>query len=264
MQLDEKNKMRLTAWFDTYVRDFFVDGRLPPMQQLKYDHCRRVAENAAAIGAAQQWDEGALRLAWIAGLLHDTGRFSQYRDFGTFADLRSVNHACRGAAELRRLKVLNACEPQVREWLLTAVGLHNCREIPADLDENSTCLLHLVRDADKLDIFEVVDDAFRHDRLRLYPEIVLQVDLTAPPSPDVLAAVREQRSVGYASIRALPDFLLVMLNWIYAFHYPAALNLARARRVVSRLAEHLPDFPEKAELLAPLLQFGASGQPNTE
>ena len=56
--------------------------------------------------------EGQLRIAEAAGLMHDLGRFKQYRRYRTFNDRRSVNHASLGVRIMRRNHILQDLDGQ--------------------------------------------------------------------------------------------------------------------------------------------------------
>ena len=239
----------LYAWFRAYAAGFAgPDGRLHPLQQLKLDHSLRVTANAREIAAALDWDEPDRLLGEACGLLHDAGRFSQFAEFRTFADRRSVNHAARGHDVLCTAGALEALSASDRSLVLDAVRFHNAPVVPADLAPARARFVHLVRDADKIDIFHVFDDAIRNHKLDLYPEITLQVDLAGPPSAEVIAAVQARRPVNYAQIRSLTDFLLVQLLWMYELHYAPSLRLVRERQIVQALCRHLPATPDLREI----------------
>lgn len=52
--------------------------------------CEKIADS---LGMAEDERD----LAWFTGLLHDVGRFEQLRNYGTFIDAESIDHAMYGA-----------------------------------------------------------------------------------------------------------------------------------------------------------------------
>jgi HD-GYP domain-containing protein (c-di-GMP phosphodiesterase class II) len=69
--------------FLAYVESFGTDEGLHPMMKLKRAHTLRVARLAREIAAEMGWSGEDVRLAEAAGVLHDVGRFTQYRDHAT-------------------------------------------------------------------------------------------------------------------------------------------------------------------------------------
>ena len=244
------------AWFAAYAAGFAeADGRLPAMQELKLTHSRRVAREARTIAEGSAWSAAEIDLAEVAGLLHDVGRFSQYAEFKTFEDRRSLNHAERGGDVLREHGVLKRFPATMQEALDLAVRLHNRKTIPAELPPPTLALVQVVRDADKLDIMYLFDQAIRQDQLGLYPEIALHVDLHGPPSPGIIAALAERRPADYREIKSLADFLLVQILWVYDFGLDAAVRLLRERQQIRLLAEHLPDHTDIRALISAAEEF---------
>ncbi|MFR9232841.1 MAG: HD domain-containing protein [Eisenbergiella massiliensis] len=63
---------------------------------LKIEHTFRVAVLCEKIAASLGMAEDERDLAWFTGLLHDVGRFEQLRNYGTFIDAESIDHAMYG------------------------------------------------------------------------------------------------------------------------------------------------------------------------
>lgn len=240
----------LRTWFLGYALSFAdAGGVLLPMKQLKLDHTLRTAGNARRIAEGEGWDALACAALEAAGLLHDVGRFPQYRDYRTFDDARSINHAQRGYEVLREEEPLAAWSPAVRTRIETAVRYHNARHIPDGLEPEALRLLHGVRDADKLDIIHVVDDAIRTDSLSLFPEMTLHVDLDGPLHDPILEALEARETIGYGEVRSLADFLGILLSWLYDLRFPASSRLAIQRELLARVGSHLPASPRLSAVL---------------
>ena len=129
--------------------------------------------------------------------------------------------------------LLDGLPSSTRETLLTAVRLHNRRDLPANLPERVAQYVHLVRDADKLDIFRVFEDAVRGGGLAGHPEIAWSLDVKGKTNPDILAAIGAGKTISYAWVKSLADFVLIQVGWLRAqFHFDAALALAVERRAL--------------------------------
>jgi len=230
---------QLEKFFDAYVARFAdATGVLLPMQQLKLEHSRHVAACARKIMQAEQWPDNDFLTGSACALLHDIGRFSQYAQFQTFEDKRSINHAQRGFEVLQAEGALKFLPSAERDIILAAVRLHNVRDLPSDLPLATARFAHLVRDADKLDIFRVFQEAIETGQLDEHPEIAWSLDRTPGVSPELMACVREGRSVSYGQIRSLADFVMIQVCWLRSqMHYDAALALAMQRGAL--------DFREK-------------------
>ena len=224
----------LTRRYHAYVDTFrSADGSLSQMLQLKLDHTLQVVENAKRIMAGEAWSERAYVIGEACALLHDVGRYSQLKEFGTFQDSQSIDHAVRGVEVAEAERLLDGAEEAERKRVLTSVALHNKKSVPESLEPETARLVHLVRDADKLDIFRVLEVAIADGSLERNPEIAWELQMKGAPSPAVLESVRQGLPVSYAWVKSLSDFVLIQVGWLIGgLHYPAALRLASERRVL--------------------------------
>ena len=254
--MNEKSLADIQRWFNDYVDTFrSADGELLPMFQLKFDHSLAVAENARGIAADLGWPPGDVRTAEAIGILHDVGRFSQLHTFKTLSDRHSINHAEHSCEVIEQHGVLAGLAPDHRRLILDAIRNHNRIELPADLPASSLPFARLIRDADKVDIFEIFHDAVVNDRLGEHPELLVDMSADRPPNPDVIAYVRERRQCPFSMVKSINDFKLLQISWIYEIHYRPALTRIADRHVVERLARLLPDTPDVREIAASARQY---------
>ena len=94
---------------------------------LKIVHSYKVAEIAKELAVHQSCSQEDVELAELIGLLHDIGRFEQLKQYGTFLDAKSVDHAALGVRILQKQKLLPMfCDdPRQRTLILHAISYHN-------------------------------------------------------------------------------------------------------------------------------------------
>jgi len=219
---------RLHGLYDEYVDGFRVDGKLPPMMELKRIHTAFVVRNAKDIAAGEGFDAETAEVCEAAALLHDTGRYEQLRRYNTFRDSDSVDHARFSYDIVKERGWLAGC-PHA-EKILDAVLFHNRRELPEGLDPLTFAAAHCTRDADKLDIFRVLEHQLATTDWRSDSKAFWDLPIMAQPSPEVVAAIRDDRPVDYQYIRTLSDFVFIQVGWIRSgLHYPVARRLAADR-----------------------------------
>ncbi|MEI7899586.1 MAG: HD domain-containing protein [bacterium] len=224
----------LTRRYHAYVDTFrAADGSLPQMLQLKLDHTLQVVEDAKRIMAGEAWSESASVSGEACALLHDVGRYSQLKEFGTFQDAKSIDHAVRGVEVIEAQRLLRGLAQAERKRILTSVALHNKKRVPMTLETATASRVHVVRDADKLDIFRVLEVAVEDGSLERNPEIAWELQVKGSPSPAIVEAVRQGHPVSYAWVKTLSDFVLIQVGWLIGgLYYPATLRLASERRVL--------------------------------
>ena len=154
------DRARARASFDAYVAAYDATN---PRIALKIEHTLHVTALCERIARGLGLPEPDIDLAWMAGLLHDIGRFEQVRRFDTFNDARSVSHASLGIEVLFDTDPLTN-EPLIRRFvenpandepLRTAIATHSDYRLPQGLDSQTRTLCTILRDADKIDILRV-------------------------------------------------------------------------------------------------------------
>lgn len=218
----------LKAVYDRYVDGYREAGRLSPMMELKRTHTLSVLKNAEAIVRGEAFDSRSRTFALAAALLHDTGRYEQLRRYNTFRDSDSVDHAVFSHDIVAERGWLDECGYGGDEQpaILKAVLWHNRRELPEEPDAATLAAAHTVRDADKLDIFRVLEDQIAHCDWRHDCRAFWNLPVAAPPNPEVLKAIRERRAVDYQHIASLADFVLIQVGWMVT-----GLRFATSRRL---------------------------------
>ncbi len=218
---------RLMLLYDGYV-DMFRngDGVLEPMMQLKRVHTSFVVKNAELIANGEGFDALERETALAAALLHDTGRYEQLRRYNTFRDSDSVDHAVLSHDIVKERGWLDEVGASRPDAVLAAVLYHNRRDLPDGLDHIMRLASDTVRDADKLDIFRVLEDQVSHTDWRSDSCAFWNLAVSAPPTPIVVASIENRRPVDYQDIQSLADFVLIQVGWMIS-----GLVFATSRRI---------------------------------
>ncbi len=238
---------KIEAAFEAYYRSFPQEA----MNDLKWEHTRRVVANARAIMAGENFPE-ALRIEGeMAAWLHDIGRFRQFEQYHTFSDSVSVNHALLSCGITLQLGWLDEWTAEERNRILRAIELHNLKELPPGLTREEELLAHVVRDADKLDIFTVLDEAIRTDYLPTHPEVYWGLPFTAPPSVAILKAIEEGMPIDYKEIKSFADFVFIQVAWCNGgLYFKESCKLALARQEVEFRCDYLVSIlPAYADII---------------
>ncbi len=233
-----------------FAREHFpADAQDRANMALKLDHCLRVFQEAETITTREDLPPNATRRSLWAALFHDVGRFPQYAAHKTFDDRKSTDHGCLGVRTLKRRNLLESLDEQDRKAVQTAVVLHNKRFLPPGLPDWAAVPAKVVRDADKLDIFQVM---LEHLRPGAKNNPVVTLGLHDEPGVCTDALV-EQILAGklgdYAKMRTLNDFRLLLCSWVYDLNFPASRQLVQERGYLNELLEELLDeLPDRPKI----------------
>ena len=141
--------------FKSYVQKYNAEN---PRIALKIAHSYRVEELSKTIAENLNLDKEQIDLAELIGLLHDIGRFEQVKRYDTFEDRFSVNHAELGVEILKENNFLSEfCkDKKYHKTIYTAISNHNKFKIEEGLNKEDLVQAKIIRDADKIDIFNVL------------------------------------------------------------------------------------------------------------
>lgn len=124
----------------------------------KYEHSKRVMYYSYKIAKDNNFNEVDTEICIIAGLLHDYGRFEQWTKYHTYNDLESFDHAELGIKLLfedGEIKKFTLNEDYY-DVIYNAIKYHNKFEVPSNLSDNHKKIVNVIRDADKIDICDVL------------------------------------------------------------------------------------------------------------
>jgi hypothetical protein len=250
--MSHSSPFSLAGWFADYVSRYrAADGALPAPLELKYAHSRRVAKNARRIARGLKRTDREVLLAEICGLLHDIGRFPQYRRYGSFHDADTIDHGLAGRMTLEDEGAPALLDENAWNRVSCAVEYHNRKteHLPENLPADSRRLLNIVRDADKLDIMDLALQSVARDGFRALPAMLPHIRLSRELTPAVVEEILQTKTVSVGNIRTVADFLAMLASWFYDFNFPVSRKIAVSRNLIVRLQNGLPDIQVVREIL---------------
>lgn len=243
--MNQKDLTALKNWFAGYSASFSTPADEDQRNiAIKRDHTHEVCRNALQIARDLGLPERDVLLAEAIALLHDVGRFPQYRHYRTFDDSISVNHAALSVKVLLETNALQGLPERDRDLIVHAVTLHNVFSLPEGLDETILLFARLIRDADKLDVMRVVIEFFGQDKESRAGAVGLGLPDEPGYSTVVLASLARKEMAKKSDLTTLNDFKLLLLAWLYDFNFASSLRMVLERRYIERLIGLLPDTDE--------------------
>lgn len=222
--------------------------------RLKVEHTYRVAGLCDRIARSLGLPEDDINLAWVIGMLHDIGRFDQVRNYGTFSDADSVDHA-HYAVELLFNKgmianYLGSTNPSVykylegdstdKEGLYGSLGIikkaiynHSGYRIEEGLAEREVLFCNIIRDADKLDIFKVVNDTPLENIYSVDKEEIPKAEVTM----NVMQALRERHAVLRSLKKTPADYIAAYIALAFELVFPESLYIAKEQGYLDKLLD---------------------------
>ena len=239
---------QLTDCFKEYVKGFDSDD--PDVQKnidLKRDHTFRVRDIIVDIGNSTGLNEDEMYIAEACALLHDIGRFEQYRRYGTFSDAASENHAAIAVRIIRKHDMLNNFPVKAAKTIIRAVGCHNLPSVAVKNKKKWILFLKLVRDADKIDILYVVTEYYQNFASGTNRTLELDLPDTPDISDNIYNPIVNGKLALTKNLKTLNDFKVYQMGWIYDLNFPKSYQLVKERNYLNKLRKALPELSKKAD-----------------
>ncbi len=249
------DRKKIMDEFAGYTKDYDIsDEKI----KLKVEHTYRVAGLCDRIARSLGLAVEDIDLAWAIGMLHDIGRFDQVRQYGTFSDADSVDHA-HYASELlfdkgmivdyfgsanpgiyNYIENKNTCSAGLSESLgiiKKAVYNHSAYKIEEGLCERKVLFCNIIRDADKLDIFKVVNDTPLEDIYSVDKEEIPKAEVTDA----VMQALREKHAVLRSLKKTPADYIAAYIALVFELVFPESFYIAKEQGYLDKLLDFKTD-----------------------
>ncbi len=244
----EKICRKTDRWFADYSRSFLTgDYSHDHGFELKILHTRNVVRHARELEVYLREELGPdarrRRGAELAALLHDAGRFEQFRRYRTFNDSISEDHGKIALDLIEKEGLLSEIDSEdkpLAEAVRFAVFEHNKLTIPPVEDELSLLLAKLVRDADRIDIFRIMAEHLEKPDDAGEEAVFLHLEDTQTISMPVYNSVRQGEMVHRNDLSGRSDFLCQILSWIQIMNFPYSCKLINESGNFEALLFRLP------------------------
>ncbi|MBR2827763.1 MAG: HD domain-containing protein [Bacilli bacterium] len=203
--------------FLNYTKNYLDYGE---MIKLKINHTLRVVDLCEYLAKSLNLDKEKTKIAKVIGLLHDIGRFEQWKNYQTFKDMDSIDHADLAVDILKNNNYLRKFikDDKYDSIILDSIKYHNKFTLPNDLDNETLLFTKLIRDADKLDILYLYVDK----------EIDLELD-EEEFSSNVYETLLRGETMNRKEIKTKTDRLSVSLGFVYDINFKESFQYLKEK-----------------------------------
>ena len=201
---------KVSKIFDKYTSDYDMkDDKI----SLKYHHSYAVSKLMGELATNLGLNKEEIEIAKIIGLLHDIGRFEQWKKFKSFDD-RNVDHADESCNYLFK-------DEHTREFLdndkydlviENAIRYHNKLTIP-EMDDYSCMFTKMIRDMDKVDIYK---------QCAIHYEYTFNKDEL---SKEVIECFNKEESIPHKFRKSKSDSIIIMLAFIFDINFEESFDI---------------------------------------
>ena len=214
---------------------------------MKYYHTFRVEKICGEIASLLGLDEEKINLAKLIGLLHDIARFEQYTIYGTYDDIRSIDHGDLAVEILKKDNYIRKYieTNQYDSIILKAIKYHNKYAIGNDVSEEEKMFCEIIRDADKLDIFYLkVNDPLEIQKEKIENQVITK---------EVFEQFMLKEIIDRKNLKNNIDRIVVILAFVYDLNFKESYKIVKENNYMDRIIDLFnfeeQDTREKMELI---------------
>ncbi len=212
-----------------HVNELQIDN---PRVQMKVGHIIRVAENCKKLASYLKLTQKQIELAELIGVLHDIGRFEQYK----IVEKNQKKNFDHGKAGVEVLKKDNYIRKYIKEdtyddIIYTAVQQHNKYQLSEGLSQEKELFCKIIRDADKLDLI--------YEGAVIYweqPERVKQVE-EGKLSEKMLENVYQKKLADSKNSISETDQILRFASYVFDINFSYSLMVLNENDNVSKMID---------------------------
>lgn len=230
------NIEKIIKKFDEYVSNYSPNNE---RIKLKIEHIKRVSTNCEIIAKNLQLSQDDINLAIAIGYFHDIGRFEQVRIANTFSDRDSkINH---GEYSVKILFENNFIREFIEDTkyddiIKIAVLNHNKAHIDNNLSEKELLFSKIIRDADKLDIYNTITlEEYSNETIFWYDDFNCN-----EINEEMLNDFIHEHFCYYSKVKNNADVSLCFFAYIFD------LNFSISYQIISE-QKYLEQFTERAK-----------------
>ena len=230
-----------TDWFNKYYDSFTeLSENHRRIFEIKKEHSYRVADIALNLADKLEWSDEDKKIAFLVGILHDVGRFSQMAEFDTFNDDKSVDHAERAVNVLKESSLFETLNISNKELVFAAILNHNKFKIQDGLTGQELLQAKLIRDADKLDIYKVLTDYYTNRNATVSHTLSWELQKGTVITPAVAKEILSGKMVSKKNIVAEIDVKIMQLSWVYDLNFRPTFDYLMKNRYLENIYNSLP------------------------
>lgn len=227
--------------FVSYVDKVKINS---PRAQMKFGHIMRVSKNCKRLATDLGLTEEKIQLAELIGLLHDIGRFEQYK---IVDQTKKFDHGEAGVEILKKDNYIRKYieENKYDDIIYTAIYEHNQYELTEGLTKEEELFSKIIKDADKIDIL--------YESIYIYwqdAERIQKVE-EGKLSKKMLENFYQHKLADSRNKMSETDQILRYASFVFDINFPCSFKILKENDNVSKMIDRFHyQVPEtKAEMM---------------
>lgn len=226
--------------FEASFHSLIIDSpeNQPRIEDIRL-HSLRVAENSLLLARYMDQSEEDARVAEIIALFHDLGKAAMIVH-GTESPVNiQRDHAALSAKLIQQADFYNKLSADDQVNLLKSVGEHNKLKLPKLDNEQSVFFARLLRDADKLDIY---DSSYRFFKEKNGIQPIMTFDLVnqIEVSEKIIKSILAGKTAAVEDMKTMNDYKLLLMSMAFDVNFKFTFRIMSEKQHIQKIYETLP------------------------
>lgn len=220
----------------------YTDDDLTVQQNfaLKREHINRVIGYTEVLTRPLNLDEELVLTAQLIALLHDIGRFEQFKNHKTFNDALSFDHAEMSVQIIDQNEWLTDLPEELQLTIKKAILNHNKIAIPKNETEEVVLLSKIIRDADKTDILDIAVKEYALPVKNQNLHFSLELNKPLSFTKSIASSIISGKLVDKKELKTITDFKLFLMAFVYDINFKKTFATINERQYLKRIFDTLP------------------------
>ena len=202
------------------------------------NHSLQVANNSLLLAGAISMSEEDKRIAVVNALFHDIGKVLLLtKNQETMVILR--DHATSSAKIIQQLDFFQDLTPDIQSIVIKSVEGHSKLKIPKMDTEQQYLFVRLLRDADKLDIYDLAWRFFK-ERTGLPPLMAVDLNQSTEISEKIIKSILAGKTANSEDLKSMNDYKLLLISMAFDLNFKYSFRIMSERQYIQKIYETLP------------------------
>jgi len=225
--------------FEEYFQSLTIDS---PENQHKFEdiraHSLRVVSNSLLLANVVLQTEEEKGLATIIALFHDIGKASLISQ-NLEALVIQRDHSTISTKIIQQMEFYQSLTADLQLVILKSVENHNKLKLPKLDSEQQTLFARLLRDADKLDIYDSSYRFFK-EKYGIQPVMIMDLSNGIEVSEKIIKNILAGKTAAVEDMKTINDYKLLLLSMAFDLNFKYTFRVMSEKQYIQKIYETLP------------------------
>jgi len=225
--------------FEEFFQSLIIDS---PENKRKFEdiraHSLQVVNNSLLLAKFVLPTDEDKRIAELTALFHDAGRASMISK-NIEASVIQRDHAVVSGEIIQQMGFFQAIPADIQLVIIKSVLNHNKPKLPKLDNEQQSLYARLLRDADKLDIFDSSYRFFK-EKSGIQPAMTIDLLNNSEVSDKMIKSILAGKTCAIEDMKSINDYKLLLISMAFDLNFKYTFRIMSEKQYIQKIYETLP------------------------